>query len=158
MTHSLWNAECRSRRTRFLWHPCLYRNTLMWLGAAPHPPSLSWPLTTGESHQLTQRLAQHGYVSVFHHHTLSVLHYPCLGTPPFRISSNFRICTTVLIVMCLQTRWRFTWTICEKRLLDEYKQLGEDIESGGSLLRCGMILRGKRYKSQSKLCFVISSL
>lgn len=67
------------------------------------------------------------------------------------------IYTFLLTVMCLQTGY-FPWTICEKRLLDEYRQLGEDIESDGSSLRCRMNLRGKRYKTRSKVWFVIWSL
>lgn len=62
--------------------------------------------------------------------------------------------TVLLTVMCLQTGC-FPGTICEKRLLDEYRQLGEDIESGGSSLSCRMNLRGKRYKTGSKVWFVI---
>jgi len=55
--------------------------------------------------------------------------------------------TVLLTVMCLQTGC-FPWTICEKRLLDEYRQLGEDIEPDGSSPRCRMDLRGKRYKTE----------
>ena len=72
---------------------------------------------------------------------------------------NSYSCTYIVLltVMCLQTGC-FPWTICEKRLLDEYRQLGEDIESGGSSLRCRMNLREKRYKTWSKVWFVIWSL
>jgi len=76
----------------------------------------------------------------------------------FWIGNSYSCTYTVLLtVMCLQTGC-FPWTICEKRLLDEYRQLGEDIESGGSSLRCRMNLRGKRYKIRSKVWFVIWSL
>ena len=45
---------------------------------------------------------------------------------------------------CCHLAGCFPWSICEKRLIDEYRQLGEDRESGGSLPRCRMNLRGKR--------------
>lgn len=72
-------------------------------------------------------------------------------------NSYFCTYTALLTVMCLQAGC-FPWTICEKRLLDEFRQLGEDIESGGSSPRCRMNLRGKRYKTRSKVRFVIWSL